>query len=146
MHSNFKDIHIGTVIHNITHEKNIDEKRIVKFLKKTPEEIKAMYESKSLDSNLLLLWSKILGYDLFRFYSQHLLLYSPTKLGKNKKSDNKISRFKKNIYTVEIIDFILELVQNGEKTVNEIVKEYNIPRTTLVRWIHKYQKQNDTEL
>lgn len=146
MHFNFKDIHIGEVILKLTREKEIDEDRIVKFLKKTPGEIKNMYESKDLNSDVLLLWSKLLGYDLFRLYSQHLLLYSSTYLEKNKKKESNVPRFKKNIYTVEIIEFIVELFQNGEKTVNEIVKEYNIPKTTVMRWIQKYQKQNDTQL
>jgi len=146
MHFNFKDIHIGEVIFKITQEKEIDEERIVKFLKKTDVEIKKMYESKDLSSDLLLLWSKLLEYDLFRLYSQHLLLYSSTYQERNKNLDSKVPRFKKNIYTVEIIEFIVELFQTGEKTVNEIVKEYNIPKTTVMRWIQKYQKQNDTEL
>ncbi len=146
MHANFKDIHIGAVILQVTREKNIDEERISKFLKKNLSEIKMMYESKDLSSDLLLLWSKLLEYDLFRLYSQHLLLYSSTYLGKTKNTESKVPRFKKNIYTVEIIEFIVELFQNGEKTVNEIVKEYSIPKTTVVRWIQKYGKQNDTEL
>lgn len=146
MHSNFKDIHIGKVILNLVLEKDINEERIVKFLKKTDVEIKKMYKSKDLSSDLLLLWSKLLEYDLFRLYSQHLILYSSTYLEKNKNQDSNVPRFKKNIYTVEIIEFIVELYQNGEKTVNEIVKEYNIPKTTVMRWIQKYQKQNDTKL
>jgi len=34
MHSNFKDIHIGKIILNLVLEKDLDEDRIVKFLKK----------------------------------------------------------------------------------------------------------------
>lgn len=146
MHSNFKDIHIGAVILRIIKEKDIDEERIAKFFKKKPSEIKKIYESKDLSADSLLLWSKLLEYDLFRLYSQHLLLYSSTYLSKNKNPDSKVPRFKKNIYTIEIIEFIVEIFQNGEKTVNEIVKEYNIPKTTVTRWIQKYQKQDDTEL
>lgn len=146
MHSNFKDIHIGSFILQIVREKEIDEKRIAKFFDKTTDEIEKMYKSKDLGSDLLLLWSKLLEYDLFRLYSQHLLLYSSNNLKKNKKADSKMPHFKKNIYTVEIIEFIVELFQNGEKTVSEIIKEYNIPKTTIHRWVQKYQKQDDTKL
>lgn len=146
MQSNFKDIHIGKVILKLVLEKDIDEDRIVKFLKKPHGEIKKMYESKDLSSDLLLLWSKLLEYDFFRLYSQHLMLYSSTYLEKNKNPDSKVPRFKKNIYTVEIIEFMVELFQNKEKTVSEIVKEYNIPKTTVTRWIQKHMNKNDTEL
>lgn len=149
MHSNFKDIHIGKVILKITMEKEIEEQRIVKFLKKTPDEIRKMYESKDLGSDLLLLWSKLLEYDLFRVYSQHLILYAtvyPEKKPLQNKGGNEVPRFKKNIYTIEIIDFILELLQTGEKTANDITNEYNIPKTTLNRWMQKYKQEYEAQL
>jgi transposase-like protein len=46
--------------------------------------------------------------------------------------------FRKNIYTKEIIDFIMERLNNKEKTKFEIMKEYGIPKSTLYKWIHKY--------
>ncbi len=149
MHSNFKEIHIGSVILKITQEKEIEEQRISKFLNKSTDEIEKMYESKDMSTELLLLWSKLLEYDFFRLYTHHLVLYSSTYSAKNRlenKKESKIPRFKKNIYTVEIIEFVLELIKTGEKSISEIIKEYNIPKTTIHRWVQKYQKQNDTKL
>ena len=46
--------------------------------------------------------------------------------------------FRKNIYTKEIIDFILELIKTKTKTTTEITQLYGIPKTTLHNWIKKY--------
>jgi hypothetical protein len=139
---NFKDIHIGALIAQKTTENEIEKKRICNFLKCTEEEIAEMYQSKSLDSELILKWSKLLEYDFFRFYTQHLILYAPQsavcKVKKPEKSE--LPQFRKNIYTKEVIDFILGLIESGEKTKLQIIKEYNIPKTTLYKWIHKYKK------
>lgn len=48
--------------------------------------------------------------------------------------------FRKNIYTREVIDFILEMVEKREKTKKQIIEEYNIPKTTLYKWIEKNRK------
>lgn len=138
----FKDIHIGALIAQKTTENEIEKKRICNFLKCTEEEIVEMYQSKSLDSELILKWSKLLESDLFRFYSQHLILYAPQS-GENKtakRSESEFPKFRKNIYTKEVIDFILELIETGEKTRLQVIEEYRIPKTTLYRWIHKYIK------
>lgn len=47
--------------------------------------------------------------------------------------------FRKNIYTKEVIDFILELIETGEKTKAQVIQEYNIPKSTLHKWIYKYK-------
>ncbi|WP_317127297.1 MULTISPECIES: helix-turn-helix domain-containing protein [Chryseobacterium] len=102
-----------------------------------------MYNSKSLDSGILLKWSKILEYDFFRFYSQYLILYSPVSAETKIKKDNESSQmpqFRKNIYTKEVINFMLELLEKGEKTKSQIITEYNIPKTTLYKWIEKNKK------
>ena len=86
-----------------------------------------MYQTKSLDTEVLLRWSKLLEYDFFRIYSQHLILYAPPSAGKekgNKKSN--LPRFRKNIYTKEVIDFILDMIKTGEKTKIQVMEEYNI--------------------
>lgn len=58
----------------------------------------------------------------------------------NKKNEKtSLPRFRKNIYTKEVIDFILELVNVGEKTKRQIIEEYCIPKTTLYKWISKYK-------
>lgn len=139
----FKDIHIGALIAQKKTENEIETKRICNFLKCTEEEIAEMYQSKSLDAELILKWSKLLEYDFFRFYSQHLILYAPQS-GENKtvkRSKSELPQFRKNIYTREVIDFILELIETGEKTRLQVIEEYRIPKTTLYKWIHKYKTQ-----
>lgn len=123
-------------------ESGIELSRICNFLKCTEAEIQEMYQAKSLDSETLLRWSKILEYDFFRLYSQHLILYSPPsrepskKLQANKKTI--LPQFRKNIYTKEVIDFILEQISSGEMTKIQVIEQYNIPKTTLYKWIKKY--------
>uniref|UniRef100_A0AAU6WP70 Transposase n=2 Tax=Chryseobacterium TaxID=59732 RepID=A0AAU6WP70_9FLAO len=87
-------------------------------------------------------WSKLLKYDFFRLYSQHLILFSPAQKNsgnKDKASESRLPNFRKNIYTKEIIDFILDLILSGEKTNLEINRKYEIPTTTLYKWLSKYR-------
>ncbi|WP_366557385.1 transposase [Chryseobacterium sp.] len=137
----FKNIHIGQIIHKRVLESEIDIFRICKFLKCSEDEINAMYTSKSLDSEVLLRWSKILEYDFFRIYTQHLIWYAPS-LVKNQsvaKQESGLPKFRKNIYTKEIIDFILSLIESGEKTKAQVITDYRIPKTTLYKWLGKYK-------
>lgn len=140
---NFKDIHIGQMIEKRVAESGIELSRICNFLKSTEEEVLKMYEAKSLDTEILLRWSKLLEYDFFRIYSQHLILYAPQsaneKTVKQNSKKTNLPLFRKNIYTKEVIDFILELIETGEKTKIQIMEEYNIPKTTLYKWISKYK-------
>lgn len=137
---NFKNIHIGKNILQYVHTKEMDITRICNFFNCTANEIEQMYESKSLEVDLLLKWSKLLEYDFFRIYSQHLILYSPPSFKKIKKSvdPSPIPQFRKNLYTKEIITFLLELVKSGTKTKTQIIEEYKIPKTTLYKWLDKY--------
>lgn len=141
---NFKEIHIGTLINRIVIERRIESLRICNFMKCTEEEIQKTYETKSFDAEILLKWSKLLEYDFFRLYSQHLILYAPPSAIREKaKQENRktaLPQFRKNIYTKEIIDFILEQISSGEMTKNQIIERYNIPKTTLYKWISKHQK------
>jgi len=101
-----------------------------------------MCRSDSLDSDHLLKWSKLLEYDFFRIYSQHLILYSPqssSKSNHSKLEKTSLPQFRKNIYTKEIIDFIIELIETKKKTKTQVIKEYKIPKTTLYKWIAKYK-------
>lgn len=84
--------------------------------------------------------SKILDYDFFRLYSQHLLLYASCSNNSFDKQNSKSSLpiFKKQLYTKEIIDFILKKYFSKEMNKSQIMKVYNIPKTTLHRWIIKY--------
>ena len=137
---NFKDIHIGSLLNQLVTESGIELSRICNFLNCTEEELEKMYKHKSLDTEILLRWCKLLEYDFFRIYSQHLILYAPPSAGKekgNKKSN--LPRFRKNIYTKEVIDFIIEQIETGEMTKNEVMARYNIPKTTLYKWISKHK-------
>ena len=139
---NFKDIHIDYFINQRVTENGIEISRICNFLKCTKKEISKMYESKSLDTELLLRWSKLLEYDFFRIYSQHLILYAPISADEKANQQNvntSLPQFRKNIYTKEIIDFILEQIEKKEMTKNQIIKRYRIPKTTLYKWISKYK-------
>ncbi|RKS97439.1 hypothetical protein BCF58_1561 [Chryseobacterium defluvii] len=146
---NFKHIHIGNLIKQKVEEIQIDQDRICKFLSCNETDLQIMYNAKSLDCDIILRWSKLLDYDLFRIYTQHLILFSPQKkrniVESNQPLKSTLPQFKKNIYTVEIIDFIMERLANGEKTKAQLIEEYNIPKTTLHRWVVKYQKP-ETEL
>ena len=139
---NFKEIHIGSLINQLVTESGIELSRICNFMKCSEEEILTMYQAKSLDSEVLLKWSKLLEYDFFRIYTQHLILYAPpsAKRENTKKKKSVLPRFRKNIYTKEVIDFILEQIKTGEMTKIEIMERYRIPKTTLYKWIDKYKK------
>ena len=141
--TNFKNIHIGSHIKQRTTELEIEISRICNFMKCDEREIEEMFLQKDLCTDSLLKWSKLLEYDFFRLYTQHLILFSPPAKSTNTKTrkTSQLPIFKKNIYTGEIIDFILELVNSGEKTKKQIIDEYRIPKTTLFKWISKYSKK-----
>jgi hypothetical protein len=137
---NFKEIHIGTLINQAITESGIETSRICNFLNCTEEEVQQMFQAKGLDTEVLLRWSKLLEYDFFRVYTQHLILYAPPS-SENKNTTVKISlpQFRKNIYTKEIIEFILEQINTGEMTKIQVIERYGIPKTTLYKWISKYK-------
>lgn len=69
-----------------------------------------MYQLKSLDTEKLLRGSKLREYDFFRSYSQHLILYTP-QIAIDDKTNSKgssLPEFRKNIYTKQIKDFLME--------------------------------------
>ena len=139
---NLKEIHIGQIIEKGIEERGIELSRICNFLKCSEEEINEMYKQKNLDTDMLLRWSKLQEYDFFRIYSQHLILYAPPVTNQKEQINSKttLPQFRKNIYTKEIIDFILEQIDSEELTINEIMLRYKIPRTTIYKWIRKYKK------
>ena len=144
MEFRYKNIHIGELIANLVEDRQIDVERITKFMKISVENIQEVYMQKSIDTEQLLLWSKLLEYDFFRIYSQHLLMYAPSASSTEKKSSNpnvSVPQFKKSLYTTEIVKFILELVESGEISKTEIIEKYNIPRTTLYKWIKKHKTE-----
>jgi len=141
--NNFKEIHIGSYIQVKTKEMDIEMSRICNFMNCEEENVHKMFEAQNLDTNILLRWSKLLEYDFFRIYSHHLILYAPQaninyKIPTERKTQ--LPQFRKNIYTLEIIDFILEMINSGEKTKKQIVEEYNIPKSTLYKWLEKSKR------
>ncbi|MDM1042744.1 MULTISPECIES: transposase [Empedobacter] len=140
---NFKNIHIGQMIEKRVAESGIEISRICNFFKCSEEEIPEMYLQGNLPTDTLLKWSKLLEYDFFRIYSQHLILYAPASADKKTNRQNKkttLPQFRKNIYTKEVIDFILQRISANEMTKNEVIEKYRIPKTTLYKWISKYGK------
>ncbi|KAB1232057.1 transposase [Chryseobacterium viscerum] len=135
---NIKNIHIGSLIRSKVEEYQIPIERISRFLDKTEDDIEKMYHEQSIDTDVLLKWCKLLKFDFFRFYSGHLILYAPQSKMDNRDSQKKSTMvFRKNIYTQEVKDFILEKIESGVMTANEVVLRYNIPKTTLYKWMKK---------
>lgn len=140
----YKEIHIGKFIKERVLEKEITIERICNFLNKDEDFVEAIYTSKSVDTDLLLRWSKLLEYDFFRLYSSHLILYAPpSAVNKNAHKSEKIPYFRKNIYTQEIKEFIIKRILSGEMTQSEVIREYSIPKSTLHRWLQKSDDTNE---
>ena len=136
----FKDIHMGIMIKTRVVEESIEIDRICNFLKCTEDQVNEMYKAQSLDTHILLRWSKLLEYDFFRIYSQHLILYAP-QAGHHQEEPGKNSalpKFRKHLYTKEIIDFILGEIHSGAMTKKRVTEVYKIPRSTLHKWLNKY--------
>ncbi|WP_344827091.1 transposase [Chryseobacterium ginsenosidimutans] len=134
---------MGNLISQRVKERGFDSFRICKFLKCTDPEWKSMQSQKSLDTDIVLKLSILLEYDFFRIYSQYLILYAPQANVHYNNVANKQSLlpyYRKNIYTKEVVDFILEQIENGAKTKAQIIEEYKIPKTTLYKWISKYHQ------
>lgn len=141
MNFDFKDIHIGELIYKRVEECNMDISRISNFFKCSDLEVRQMFKSRDMTAETIMRWSKLLGYDFFRIYTQHLILYAPHGNAKfSNENPNRLPKFKKNIYTVGVIDFLVELIETGEKTKLQVINEYNIPKTTLYKWLDKYSK------
>lgn len=140
-----KNIHLGTMIREKAVERDVSIIRMCKFLNTTEDEINKMYEQESLDTEILLRWSKLLEYDFFRVYTKHLFISEPQNRqpgNVSTKQNSSLPQFRKTIYDKELIEFILELIDAGKKTKTEVREEYRIPKATLYQWIRKYKKFN----
>ncbi len=139
-----KKINIGKMIEEACDAMQIKEERIEIFFSMPYAEVKKMYQQEHLCTNMLLKWSKLIKYDFFRVYSGHLINYHgiSAKL-KNEKSfiDSGI-QIKKNLYTPEIKEFIIQKVQSEQMTVNQAIERYGVGRTTLFRWLAKSKAEN----
>ena len=138
--SNFKKIHIGSLIKRRVNKCGIEMSRICNYFKCDESGIQEMFQSENLNSDVLLKWSKLLKYDFFRIYSQHLILYSPPSLNPYKPQNEDEITIRKSLYTKELIEFILEQIESGTKSINQVMDDYRIPKSTLYRWIVKYKK------
>lgn len=137
---NVKEIEICELIKIRIAETKVEMKRICNYLEISENELEVLLASNCVSTKHLLKFSKILKYDFFRIYSQHLILYSPSStVEKHIATKTSLPQFRKNIYTQEIIDFILTQISSGNFTKTEIIERYNIPKTTLYKWISKYQ-------
>lgn len=113
---------IGKHLKEVVEIKGVKMERILNFFHLTDEdEIMVMYEAKSLDTEVLLKWCKLLEYNFFLLYHNHLLLFSSAASNARLKpkqinSQTKHLHLKKNIYTKEIKDFIIHLVVTEQMT------------------------------
>ncbi|KMQ69186.1 transposase [Chryseobacterium sp. FH2] len=144
MDHHFRDIHIGTLIKKRVAESEIEISRICNLLACTVQEAEHMFSQKDLPTDVLLKWSRLLEYDFFRLYSQHLILYAPpssvdyNKTTEENKKKSTLPQFRKNLYTKEIIEFMLEKIRKREMTMRQVMDKYKIPKTTLYKWMKKY--------
>ncbi|CAM3163032.1 transposase [Chryseobacterium flavum] len=136
----FREINIRKLIKTRVEELEIPLERICEYLGNDQQEIQKYYMEKSIDCHLLLKWSKLLEYDFFRVYSQHLILYAPVKRTniELQSRSNMSYTFRKKLYTSEIIDFVIEQYSSGVMTKRDIIQRYKIPKTTLYKWLVKY--------
>lgn len=139
----FKTIPLGNLIRFRVKELNLDNRTVCSFVSCTEKELETVYESEHIDADILLRFCKLLDYDFFRLYTQHLILYAPSSETARRKTSKstKVPVFRKNIYTREMIDFVLELLDTGRKSKIQITADYNIPKTTLHKWINKYSRR-----
>lgn len=141
-----KQINIGQLLENSVKENHIKIESLCGFFNCEAKHIEQMYSSDALNTDILIKWSQLLQYDFFRLYSQHLVLYAPpnangyNKVEIKKKVHTQELQVRKNIYTKEIIEFIIRRINKGEMTREEIISKYRIPKTTLYKWLNKYSE------
>lgn len=135
----FKNINIGELIQIRVTECRVTNSDLSRYLNITEAEVEQIYTSENINVGLLLRLCFLLEYDFFRIYTQHMVLYSPPS-GPNpiiKKKNIAGLCYRKSVYTIQIIDFILEIMDKGIKTEDQVIKDYGIPKTTLCKWIAK---------
>ncbi|MDQ8140474.1 transposase [Chryseobacterium sp. CFS15] len=142
MKTDLKDIHIGEIIYKRVNEIGIDLDRICSNMNLQKAEIENIYKQETLETKALLKWCKLLEYDFFRLFSQHLILYtSPKGFDTQQKVNTELPLFRKNLYTKDVIFYILDVIENKEKTRIQVIEDYKIPKSTLNRWINKYKNR-----
>lgn len=140
---NFKEFHIGELIKARVDELKVPKDRISNFFDLSVMEVELMYGKRDILIQDLLKWSKLLEYDFFRLYSHHLILYAPPSKGlggKKTTANSALPLFRKNVYSQELIRFVLEQITSGEMTRKQVVEQYRIPKSTLCKWESKYSE------
>lgn len=140
---NFKEFHIGELIKARVDELKVPKDRISNFFDLSVMEVELMYGKRDILIQDLLKWSKLLEYDFFRLYSHHLILYAPPSKGlggKKTTANSALPLFRKNVYSQELIRFVLEQIASGEMTRKQVVEQYRIPKSTLCKWESKYSE------
>ncbi|MBM3404376.1 MAG: transposase [Bacteroidetes bacterium] len=143
----FRKIDIGRLVLTRMEERNISLERMAERMGVGEPDLQRILANGDISCSILLRICKILEYDFFRIYSNHLILYAPPNMqiksfGKNNHeisaAASKLPVFRKNTYTPEIIMHILEKIRSGEMTPMEIIHKYHIPKTTIYKWKRKY--------
>jgi hypothetical protein len=142
-----RNIHIGEIISKIIIEKKINMNELKARMGMSTSTINKMLISKSLDASVMLKWSKVLRYDFFRLYSSHLMLHhgiSNALTKKTKDANIQGIHIRKNVYTKDIINFLVHKVGSNEMTPMEVINQYAIPKTTFYKWLQKYPINDET--
>ncbi|KAB1229649.1 transposase [Chryseobacterium viscerum] len=122
-----------SVVYEKVLEKEIGSARIQDLFKCSQDGIQKIYKGNSMDTEILLRWCKLLKYNFFWIYVQDPILF-PLHTTMNSKSKNADSPvFRKNIYSKEIIECILEVLDKKQKIKSQIIEEYRIPRAILYK-------------
>lgn len=141
------EIHIGKLILEACLALQITDERMENFFSMPYAEVENMFAQEHLSTDLLLKWSKLLKFDFFRIYSEHLMMFHgiSAKLFKDHSHIATGLDVRKNLYTPEIKQFIVNKVQTNQMTIPEAIERYGVGRTTLFRWIAKFKKQEETK-
>lgn len=140
MDLNKNNIKLGSLIASRVAKSGIDMQRICNFFKLPVKDIEKMYEAATIDTHLLLKWSKLLEYDFFRLYSQYLFFDQKGKVKHYDSIKSTLPQFKKRLYTQDTIDYILNFIITGKKTPTQIMDEFSIPKVTIYNWLRKHKK------
>jgi predicted transcriptional regulator len=142
-----RNLHIGDIISKIIIEKKMKMADIKSKMCITSKTLNKMLIAKSLDTTHLLKWSKVLRYDFFRLYSSHLMLHHGISNTLTRKTDSlniQGIHIRKNVYTKDLIQFLINKVQTNEMTPMEVINQYAIPKTTFYKWLQKYAPNDES--
>jgi hypothetical protein len=139
-----RNIHIGAIINEVIQIKKISIDELKIKMGCTTRILNKYLDSKTMDSSTLLKWSKVLKYDFFRLYSSHLMLHHGiSNTLSNKMVDVQVEgiHIRKNVYTKELIEFLVNKVNSKEMSISQVISTYGIPKTTFYKWLQKYSKE-----